>query len=351
MAEARWLLLGHQLPTRSSNARVKTWRRLQQVGAVPARNSVYVLPNTEQCREDFEWIRSEIVASGGEATVFAADAISEGGTDDVVAMFRRTREQEYRALKTEIDRLVPRGKRSRPGSPREGTAARSLRALRDRFSAIERIDFFDAPARAETAASLAMLEQAIDGPRSAPSSALNASRPTGFHDRRWVTRHRPGVDRMASAWLIRRFIDPNATFAFTDRPGGSDVPFDMYTGEFSHHGELCTFEVLADRFQLQSKAVAKVGHIVHDLDMKDTKYDLPEAAAVGRMVEGLRALHADDATLLEHGIGMFDALAHSFESDPGAVQRTKATRALVAKTSSRRDVTPTGAMKKGRRGR
>src|SRR5262245_53945758 len=96
--KVRWLLLGHQLPARSSNARVKTWRRLQQVGAVPARSSVYVLPNTDQCREDFEWIRSEIVALGGEATVFAGDAISVGGTKEIEATFRRLREQEYRAL-------------------------------------------------------------------------------------------------------------------------------------------------------------------------------------------------------------------------------------------------------------
>ncbi|MEP6872504.1 MAG: Chromate resistance protein ChrB, partial [Anaerolineaceae bacterium] len=89
----RWLLLGHQLPARSSNARVKTWRRLQQIGAIPARNSVYVLPNTDQCREDFEWIRTEILALGGEATVFAADAISDGGTEDIEAMFRRARAQ------------------------------------------------------------------------------------------------------------------------------------------------------------------------------------------------------------------------------------------------------------------
>ena len=310
---------------------------------------MYVLPNTEQCREDFEWIRSEIVALGGEATVFAADAISQGGTDDIVATFQRTRAQEYQALKTEIDRLLARGKRRRPGLSRDGTAARSLRTFRDRFSAIERIDFFDAAARAETAASLVLLEQAIDGRHSAAASAPDVLSPAGFQERRWVTRHRPGVDRMASAWLIRRFIDPNATFAFTDRSSGSDVPFDMYTGEFSHHGELCTFEVLADRFQLQNPAVAKIGHIVHDLDMKDTKYDLPEAAAIGRMVEGLRALHADDATLLERGIGIFDALAHSFESDLGAVRRTKAAPGLAATKSTGRAAAPPHAKKKGRR--
>src|SRR5262245_31947416 len=162
VADPRWLLLGHQLPTRPSNARVKTWRRLQQVGAVAARNCVYVLPNTEQCREDFEWIRSEIVALGGEATVFSADAISEGGTDDIVALFQRTREQEYRALKAEIDGLLRSGKgRRRRVSIKEPQASRALRALRDRFSAIERIDFFNAPARMETAASLAALDRTI----------------------------------------------------------------------------------------------------------------------------------------------------------------------------------------------
>src|SRR5262245_24802754 len=105
MSEPRWLLLAHQLPTRPSNARVKTWRRLQQVGAVAARNSVYVLPNTEQCREDFEWIRSEIASLGGEATVFAADVLTADGVEDIVAIFQRARDADYRALKRDADKL------------------------------------------------------------------------------------------------------------------------------------------------------------------------------------------------------------------------------------------------------
>src|SRR3954447_23276193 len=217
--QPRWLLLGHQLPTRSSNARVKTWRRLQQIGAVPARNSVYVLPNTEQCREDFEWIRSEIVALGGEATVFTADAINEGGAEDLVATFRRTREQEYRALKADIDRWLPVGKRKRrrpfAGAP---LAGRALPKLRERFKGIERIDFFNAGARGETAASLVALEQAVRGASSSTAPAAPVLSRGCFHARRWVTRHRPGVDRMASAWLIRRFIDLSATFAFVEKP-------------------------------------------------------------------------------------------------------------------------------------
>jgi hypothetical protein len=337
VADHRWLLLGHQLPTSSSNARVKTWRRLQQVGAVPARNSVYVLPNTEQCREDFEWIRSEIVALGGEATVFAADAISVGGTEDIVSEFRRAREEEYRALKTEIDRLVPAGKaRGRRNSTRDGQARRALRALQEKFKAIERIDFFDAPARGEIARSLAALERAVDGRQPVRTAAQTVLSPASFRGRRWVTRRRPGVDRMASAWLIRRFIDPSAAFAFVDRPGSADIPFDMYTGEFSHQGDSCTFEVLADRFRLNNPAIVKVAQIVHDLDMKDMKYDPPEATAVGRMVEGLRALHGDDATLLEQGLAMFDALARSFESDEGALEAPKSTRHRKPERNQRR---------------
>lgn len=277
---------------------------------------MYVLPNTDQCREDFEWIRSEIVALGGEATVFAADAISVGGTEDIVAAFQRTREQEFRLLKREIDRLVPpaTGERPRPVA-KSRLKGRTARVLRERFTALERIDFFPTAARAETAASLLALEQALQGTVPARSHHEPRLDPAGFHRRHWVTRPRPGVDRMASAWLIRRFIDADATFAFADNPGESDVSFDMYTGDFSHQGNRCTFEVLADRFGLNSAAVNRLSRVVHDLDMKDAKYGTPEAPVVERIVEGLRALHPDDRALLEQGIGVFDALARSFESD------------------------------------
>jgi hypothetical protein len=309
----RWLLLAHQLPTRKSNARVKTWRRLQQIGAVHSRNSVYVLPNTDQCREDFEWLRSEIVALGGEATVFSADALSPGGGEEIVATFQRAREVDYRDLKREADKLLKLAHRSakREGGPRSAGAAweRSVRTLRERFTAIERADFFNASTREAAAASIAALEQLGSGASRRSSRVAPELSAADFRNKRWVTRPRPGVDRMASAWLIRRFIDPHATFAFVDEPGATDVAFDMFKGDFSHHGPLCTFEVLAKRFALSDPVVQRIGEIVHDLDMRDTKYGSPDAPAIGRMVEGLRQLHADDHALLQHGIEMFEALA------------------------------------------
>jgi hypothetical protein len=213
-------------------------------------------------------------------------------------------------VKREADKLLKsaRGKRAaeRPGA---SALERSVRSLRERFTAIEHIDFFKAAAREAAAASLAALEQAAAGrPRSAPGAAPPLA-VSDSRSRRWVTRPRPGVDRMASAWLIRRFVDPNATFAFVEQPGAADVPFDMYAGEFSHQGPLCTFEVLAQRFGVVAPVAERIGRIVHDLDMHDTRYGAPETPAVGRLVEGLRQLHADDHVLLQRGLEMFEALA------------------------------------------
>ena len=310
----RWLLLAFQLPTHPSNARVKTWRRLQQIGAVPTRNAVYVLPNTDQCREDFEWLRAEIGTMSGAATVFAADALDREGGEDIVATFQQAREADYRTLTREAGRLIASAKRT----PARAKVGRSLRALRERFNQIERIDFHQAGSRRKAAEALAALDRLTARAKPRPSRvdapAVPLSRVRG---RRWVTRPRPGVDRMASAWLIRRFIDPKARFAFVDRPSKADVPFDMYAGEFSHHGGLCTFEVLCGRFAIVDPAVARIGQIVHDLDLKETKYASPDAPAIGRMVEGLRAVHADDATLIEQGMGMFEALAWSLAHEAG----------------------------------
>jgi hypothetical protein len=187
--------------------------------------------------------------------------------------------------------------------------------LRERLADIERIDFGKAAGRQAAAEVLATLERRLAEYTRTPARIVAAQRPaTEFHNRRWVTRPRPGVDRMASAWLIRLYIDPGATFAFVDQPASADVPFDMYSGEFSHRGPLCTFETLAQRFGLRGTAVERIGQIVHDLDVKETRYAAPEGPAVGRIVEGLRQVHADDHVLLEQGMAMFEALARSFDS-------------------------------------
>lgn len=336
MATPQWLLLAHQLPTRPSNARVKTWRRLQQIGAVVTRNSVYVLPNTEQCREDFEWLRSEIVDFGGEATVFAADVVDGRGSSDLVAAFRQARGSDYAALKAEADRIAAAARRNgRRGVDRAGTA-RALRGIRDRFAEIDRIDFFHAPGRDELVTMMSAIERLIHPPLRQPAERPAAKLRAGdYVKRRWVTRPRPGVDRMASAWLIRTFIDPKATFAFVNKPAPADVAFDMYEGEFSHRGPYCTYEVLTQRFGIDTPAVVHVGHIVHDLDMKEARYGVAEAPAIERMIEGLRALHRDDHELLEHGMRMFAALARAVDSPARGPERPRRPSRKVVRRRTR----------------
>ena len=304
-----WLVFTHRLPARPSNARVATWRRLQEIGAVPTRTSVYVLPNTEACRAHVAGLRREVVALGGEAIVFLADPRDAGESDRLVAAFSRAREHDYRRLGSQARRLANRGKRRETGRSR-ATRERAVRTLRERFSAATRIDFFQARGRDTVNAAITALERSLLG---VPEPADDASgHPRGrFQNRRWVTRPRPSIDRLSSAWLIRRYIDPLATFAFTLEPSPDDVPFDMPGIGFTHQGDRCTFETLVAEFRIQDAVVLRLSRIVHDLDLKDVRFGVPESGAVGRVIDGLRGLYADDHALLEQGISFFDALAGS----------------------------------------
>ena len=267
-----WLVLFYQLPAKHSPARVKAWRRLQRIGAVTLKNSAYVLPNSAEAREDFEWIKTEIVAIGGQATVMAAEALDPVTRQEIVDLFRVARGQDFQAIYEQAHTMLV-GSRSRAPS---GTARRrlmqSVRRLRERFRELEAIDFFDAPHRNEAARVLDELDhrakrgQSMATQPALPTKTLDV---TNHRGRVWLTRSRPGVDRMSSAWLIRRFIDPSATFAFGDAPNREAmIAFDMFGAEFGHHGSSCTFETIAQRFGISDPAVAWLGRIVHALDLK-----------------------------------------------------------------------------------
>jgi hypothetical protein len=247
----------HQLPAHPSNARVKIWRRLRQVGAIALKNAVHVLPDSVQSVEDFEWLREEVVALGGDASIFSVSSMSDADERYIL----REQRKEKKPMQTVQDQ-PPAGKsRAACSTPR-----------------------FDADA---------------------------------YRNRVWVTRPRPGVDRFASAWLIRRFIDPKAAFVFASAPGRypDAVPFDMYqSGGFKHDGDLCTCEVLQERFGIGDLNVRRIAEIVHDIDLKEERYKSPHVATVARLVEGLRASIPEDTKLLEHGIVMFEALYQSFQT-------------------------------------
>jgi hypothetical protein len=314
----RWLLFVHQLPSNPSNLRVRTWRRLQQLGAIPIKQAVYVLPDSPGAREDFEWLKTEVKAAGGDASVFAADNVDAWSDDALVEEFRRSRQDAYAALARDTEKALKRaaGVR-RPRGTRAPAVRRLLDIFRERLTAIEGLDFFGSAGRDRVITLLDELEGETDASRPDTSSASAASREvTSYQGRLWITRPRPGVDRMASAWLIRRFIDPQARFAFAaDRHviPADGVPFDMFGVEFSHQGDGCTFETLCSVFSIHAPAITRIAAIVHDLDLKDGRFGAPEGATVGAMIEGLQLAYTDDDALLAQGMTLFDSLYRSFE--------------------------------------
>lgn len=306
-APARWLLLIHQVPTKPDYLRVKVRRRLQRLGAVALKNTVYTLPNTESTVEDFEWLLREIAAEGGEGIVYAA-ALLDGLTDaDVEAIFRRDRDADYAEIAVAATRCA-----SDPAGRRPVELAR----LRRRLDEVTRIDYFGAPGRIAAQAAVAAAEARL---RPAPATAGEfglGERPVG---RTWVTRRGVGIDRIASGWLIRRFIDPAAVFKFVApagyRPASGELRFDMYDAEFTHEGTRCTFETLLARFGLgDTRGLGVLGAIVHDVDLKETAFGQPETAGVAALIDGIVATTPEDDTRLARGAALLDALYATFSA-------------------------------------
>ena len=222
--------------------------------------------------------------------------------------FRTARAGDIDALARRGQRLLDQMGRKGP-APSQARLARAAQALADDWRALSAITFFDTPGAADMEAIVSQLSQLSASPSRSTSSGAPLAR-AAYRQRRWVTRPRPGVDRMSSAWLIRTFIDPHARFEFHDNPPAGTVPFDMFGVEFGHQGDACTFEVLRGRFGLTSDpAIEWIARVVHDLDLRERRYNEPEAPGIELMIEGLRRSYADDAELLERGIALFSSLA------------------------------------------
>ncbi|MGE5800915.1 MAG: chromate resistance protein ChrB domain-containing protein [Gemmatimonadota bacterium] len=296
MKEGRWLLFIHQLPPKPDYFRVKIWRRLQSLGAIPIKNSVYALPFTDQATEDFQWLRKEITAGGGEASVCRA-AFVDGLTDtQIEALFRAARDAEYATVTRAAER---------PASGGGAEVGRLERRLRE----ITALDHFGALGRKTAEAAVAKLKAHDTTPRG------SAKRVRG---QTWVTRPDVHVDRIASAWLIKRFIDPKARFVFGEARDGA-VSFDMFEGDYTHEGERCTFETLLHRFGLeQDDALRTIAELVHDVDCKDEKFGRDETAGFARLLEGIVKRNARDAARIERGTELLNDLYESVRPSPPA---------------------------------
>ena len=311
--EAGWLLLIHQVPPKPNYFRVKVWRRLQRLGAVAIKNSVYVLPRTEQTCEDFQWVMQEIVDGGGDASICEARFVDGLSDHQVAALFNAARDADYAQLAEDVRGLfatLPSAIELSEAQRREAEA--QLARYERRFAEITAIDFLNARGRETVDGLIAGIEQRLR------AKAVGAPAPAraGVHGGTWVTRQGIHIDRMASAWLIRRFIDPAATFKFVPakgyRPEAAELRFDMFEAEYTHEADQCTFEVLVSRFELTDPALRPIAEIVHDIDLKDAKFERPEAAGIDRLVAGIAMGHKDDDGRLAQGSVLFDGLYEYF---------------------------------------
>ncbi len=312
-ADARWLLLIHQIPPRPAYLRVKIGRHLQRIGAAAIKNSVYALPRNEETYEDFQWVLREVVTGGGDAYILEARFVEGLSDEQVIALFQSARELDYREVAAEAQKVAASfPKRGPPPENRRSEAANQIARLRQRLSELEGIDFFGAPGREIVEGLVSGMEARLKPSADLREPAQPTLRREAYRGRSWVTRAGIKVDRMASAWLIKKHIDPQARFKFVAakgyQPQKGELRFDMFEAEFTHEGDLCTFEVLLDRFGLDEPALHAIAEIVHDIDVKDAKYGREDAAGVGQVVAGIAAAHADDEARLERGMALFDDL-------------------------------------------
>ena len=315
MPTPAWYLLIHQLPTKPLYLRAKIGRRLSRVGALSLKNSVYLLPRNPQSLENLAWIVEEAKAAGGEAYISEGEFVEGITSELLVRRFRGEREADYEAFSAQIrDALAEIDRRDGVQPPEPELQARLTR-FKKRQAEIEEIDFFGAQGRNRAKALLARLEKRLQGKGGRPAAARQLSAIAKLKGRVWTTRRGLHVDRIASAWLIRRFIDPDAHFRFIDpkeeRKAG-ELRFDMVGGDFTHEGEACTFETLVRAIGTPDSALRQVAEIVHDIDLKDGKFARPDAFGVQQIVLGIVLDCPDDEDRLKRGFALFDDLYASF---------------------------------------
>jgi hypothetical protein len=298
-----WLLLTFTLPSKRASQRVEVWRKLQRYGGVALGNSGYLLPNNPVNEERFQWLATAIRKYGGDASIVRVQGIDNVSTPQLIGRFADARAREYQELIRQLQKFsdLPRPKR----------ALGRLSRLRSRFQEIVEVDFFDSPLQKRVGELLAKADAARLRTRTSERRKIN---PREYKNRVWVTRPRPGVDRCASAWLIRRFIDSKARFAFApeNQMPRKSVPFDMFhESGFGHRGDDCTFETVQKEFRIRDRRVKVISEIIHDADLADEKFGRKEGYGIDEILEGWARQGISDQELLDRGMQLIEGLYHA----------------------------------------
>jgi hypothetical protein len=305
-----WLFLLFNLPAKQSSDRVKVWRRLKRFGSIQLKTSTYVLPDQPAHYERFQWLAKEITDVGGEATLVRVKDIEGMPHAAMVALFNEARERDYDQIAQPLTDLI-KDRKSRKRSLELFSG--QLQKLRQRFQEIRDIDYFLSP-RGEDVQRLLQKAEAIESPKKKPETAIRL-RVEDYRGKTWVTRPRPEIDRVGSAWLIHRFLDAGAKFVFANTAAEfpEAIPYDMFEVELSHHGDCCTFETLIQRFSIRDRAVLRLAELIHDADVEDDKFHRIEGFGVEQIFKGWAKEGLSDQEILSKGFDCFDGLYAQFK--------------------------------------
>src|SRR6266853_2856330 len=298
-----WLLLTFTRPTKRASQRVDVWRKLQRYGTVPLGNSGYLLPNNPVNEERFQWLATAIRKYGGDASIVHVQRIDDISTPQLIGRFAEARAREYQELIRQLQEFsdMPRAKR----------ALGRFSRLRSRFQEIVEVDFFHSPLQRRVGELLANADAARLTAKPSEKPKIDARK---YKNRVWVTRPKPGVDRCASAWLIRRYIDAKARFVFApeERVPSGAIPFDMFQQNgFGHRGDNCTFETLQKDFGIRDHKVKFISEVVHDADLADDKFGRKEGYGIDEVLKGWARQGIPDQELLDRGMQLIEGLYHS----------------------------------------
>jgi hypothetical protein len=286
------------LPANRASQRVEIWRKLQRFGMLPLRSSGYVLPNSAANQERMEWLATAIRAYKGQASVVEVQSFDDLPTDQLKQLFHEVRSKDYQKLLRDTKNLLALPVARRP--------AAKLNAIRRRLLEVQDIDFFGSPLRARVESLLARADESFT------KKQTRGKRNSGeYANRLWMTRPRPGIDRVSSAWLIRRYIDPKARFVFGAEPASHPeaIPFDMFCEQgFGHRGEDCTFETLQKQFAIRDRRVKRIAEIIHDADLSDGKFSRSEGIGLDRVLIGWAKQDVPDQELLQRGMELIEGL-------------------------------------------
>lgn len=296
-----WLLMVFTLPSAKASERVQVWRKLQKFGSLPFRNAGYLLPNSQENRERLVWISETVRASKGDASVLEVATVDDLSLTALQDLFRQARDADYLSLEKDLKAL----------KPSKGVSTPQLLRLRKRFDEILATDFFGAKHRSVVQA---LFEQ--HNAESPKEPSVKTVTKKDFQNKIWLTRFRPGIDRVSSAWLITKFIDAKPHFVFgkksEDRPDA--IPFDMFgPNGFGHVGDLCTFETLCRSFGIKDKKVLQIAEAIHDADLEDRKFGRDEGHVMNRILKGWARQDISDDELLKRGMDLTEGLYQSLQ--------------------------------------